>query len=258
MIKFFALCLTLFSISVDAKIVSARRDSKIDFHEYLKANHLGVAQPGYPPAPDELAVPLSQLDLSSLPKWSGMDLLQKGFEMVRDHRFVDDDSRPGLLRRDTWLYPDDGCFARAALVAQNLHKWRFENVKKVFAFGNLTVKTANSVSGSVSWWYHVVTAASVDGQPYVLDPAIEPLRPLSLAEWVARMGGASAQVTLAICSSTSYTPSDACLEPMTGADDTAMADQESYLSDEWNRLLELKRDPTQELGDRPPWPLHYQ
>jgi hypothetical protein len=40
---------------------------------------------------------------------------------------------------------------------------------KIFAFGNLRVRTPNSVRGVVGWWYHVAPMVNESGRLWVLD-----------------------------------------------------------------------------------------
>jgi hypothetical protein len=256
MLKLLAIVISALSLQAFAKAPSAHRAADTDFLQYLKFYHLDV-DTGEPATAEQSAVPISQLDTSSLADWQKMETAQAGFERLRDNRFLYDGDHPNSLRRDTWLYPDDGCFARAALAKQNLDKWGYPAVKKIFAFGNLVVKTANSPDGQVAWWYHVVNGIEVGAQAYVLDPAIEPLRPLTLQEWVDRMGGEAASIKLAICSPGTYSPEDPCQNPAASGEANALVDQTEFLESEWVRLVELRRDPAVELGDDPPWPLKY-
>jgi hypothetical protein len=255
-LKFLAFFVAVTAVNVSAKTLSAHRPLDTDFHQFLHDRHIDT-EVGEDPTAVQSAVPLDKLDITGLTDWQQMDTAQTGFERLRDARFVFDDEHPTSSRRDTWLYPDDGCFARAALAKQNLVKWGFPAVKKIFAFGNLVVKTNNSPDGQVSWWYHVVNGITIGGEAYVLDPALEPLHPLTLKEWVDQMGGDAASITLSICSEGTYSPEDACQTPDASAEANAMVDQTEYLGAEWSRLEELKRDPVKELGDEPPWPLKY-
>lgn len=263
MLKLLALVGIVFSVTASAAGVSAYRAPNIDFHEYLGDSRITqqnndddtTSKSG---SAADIAVALEKLDLKELPKWQNFDTVQRGFEMLRDFRFLNDPSHPGFLRRDSWLYPDDGCYARAALAKQNLHNWKFAAVKKIFVFGNLRVETNNSPAGFVTWWYHVVNGVLVGNQPYVLDPSIDPLTPLTLNEWTERMGGVKADMRFSICDEGTYTPYDACVNPPAGSDSAAVEDQISFLDSEWEQLTELKRDPSLELGDQPPWPLRKQ
>jgi hypothetical protein len=68
--------------------------------------------------------------------------MQKSFEFARDEKpHTDEALRP---RRATWLYPDDGCFVRAVVAADLISQKSMVQPMKIFAFGTLSVKTANS------------------------------------------------------------------------------------------------------------------
>lgn len=194
--------------------------------------------------------------LGALPKateWESVAVMTERFSRLRDHRFMSTVNKPGFLRRSSWLYPDDGCFARAALAVRNLVQWNFTAPNKVFAFGNLRVKTANAPGGEVTWWYHVAPLVEVNGEKYVLDPAIEPGGPLKLGEWLARMSERPEDIEVSVCGSGAYTPNDSCAKTTDGVESYAETDQVWFLEQEWQRLLDLQRDPEQELGDNPPW-----
>jgi hypothetical protein len=204
------------------------------------------------------AVPLSQLNLKAVTQTYTQQELLEGFQKVRDTRFLNDPQHSGLKRRSSWLFPDDGCWARASLMSLNLEKMGRVRPAKVFAFGNLHVQTPNSPSGSVSWWYHVVPAVRVGQNVFVLDPAIEARAPITLKEWLVRMGGRQQQVPgqemrVAICHAQTYTPGSACQDPSAEEERQSVADQTMYLPSEWSRLVELNRNPEKELGDFPPW-----
>lgn len=198
----------------------------------------------------QVAVPLDRLDLSQLPSWPD-SALASGFAGLRDARPLrhPDD----FARRLTWLYPDDGCFARAALMADLAEDLRLPRPRKVFVFGELEVKTPNSPQGSVSWWYHVAPIVSAGGAAYVLDPAIEPERALRLQEWVERMQLRSRALTLSICSEHAYTPDSPCRDAPPDTDSIAGKNMNLYLPREWERVQTLGMNPNVVLGDSPPW-----
>lgn len=200
----------------------------------------------------KMAKPLSELDASRAPQWRGSLTMTEGFKRVRDTRFLDDVDHQGFKRRSSWLFPDDGCFARAQLMLENLRQWGGFEPAKAFIFGNLEVKTANAPGGSVSWWYHVVPVLKNGQQIVVFDPAIEPRRPLTLQEWVSTMTTDPTSVKVAICAGNAYTPSSSCAKPASQGS-RAKQDQLGYLKAEWLRVTELNRDPQKELGDLPPW-----
>jgi hypothetical protein len=124
-------------------------------------------------------------DLSRVPVWQDKQTLDNLFYRLRDERFINPQS--SFPRRSTWLYPDDGCYARAGLMAERLtgwHEFTGNALAKIFAFGNLKVLTANNSRGAVYWWYHVAVIAAVNAEYYILDPAVEPRAPLPLKKWL--------------------------------------------------------------------------
>lgn len=197
------------------------------------------------------AVPLSMLTFEHVPGYSTGTVATQVFAKLRDERFIKDTTH-AMLRRSSWLFPDDGCFARAALAVQNIQQWAMPVPAKLFIFGNLTVRTPNSPNGSVSWWYHVVPVVMVGQQPVVFDPAINPSAPLLLKDWVKTMVPEEKSATFSICHPSSYSPASPCTVE-SNSSLPALDHQVEYLKMEWQRLLDLKRDPTKELADHPPW-----
>ncbi|MGE4232646.1 MAG: protein-glutamine glutaminase family protein [Bacteriovoracia bacterium] len=210
----------------------------------------------------DIADSYSRTDLSRVTRWDSFADLFKMFRFIRDKKFLNDEDHK-MMRRSTWLYPDDGCFARAALMKQNISKEGIAPPTKVFIFGDLDVATKNSPWGEVHWWYHVAPVVHVEGFYFVLDPALEPNRPLFLDEWIAKMIPSEVRrqtpddplgsVKISICDPASYIPYSICSNPPKSSDSDALEDQYRYLDREWNRLEELKRNPNVELGDVPPW-----
>jgi hypothetical protein len=193
------------------------------------------------------------LDTSTLPVQTDVPSL---FSFVRDSRFLEDGSSDPLklLRRSSWLYPNDGCWVRASAVRRWAKDNGYGELKKAFIFGALEVSSPNAVGGSVTWWYHVVPAFQTDtGIAMVLDPAIDPTGALTLEEWVLRMVPRVGDATYAICSPATYSPGDSCQQVNDDADKKAYVDQKTYLDEEWTNLQILGRDPERELGDYPPW-----
>lgn len=198
------------------------------------------------------AVPLEQADLSKITKWKNEDL-RYAYSRIRDERFIRDSQNPLFPRRSTWLYPQDGCWARAALSSIRSAEWGLKRPSKMFVFGDLEVKTPNAKEGVVTWWYHVVPIVLDENNiPLVIDPAIEPKTYLPLNEWLLKMGTPS-KMKVAICSTYTYGPMDSCDLSTSKTEEDAMKDQTHYLPIEWKNLEELNRDPKQELGDNPPW-----
>ncbi len=197
------------------------------------------------------AVPLNMLTFEKAPVYANVAAATQVFAKLRDERFLKDTTH-AMLRRSSWLFPDDGCFARAALAIQNIKLWNQPVPAKLFIFGNLTVKTPNSPSGSVSWWYHVVPIVMVGQQPVVFDPAINPTAPMLLKDWIKTMVPDEKAATFSLCHSSSYSPASPCAAE-SNSSLPALDHQMEYLKMEWQRLLELKRDPANELGNYPPW-----
>ena len=198
-----------------------------------------------------MATSLEDLDLSSVPEWTS-EQLEEGFVLVRDKRFLEDPSRAGL-RRSSWLYPDDGCFARSDLMVRNLSLEQLPNLKKIFVFGPLEQPTPNHPQGVVYWWYHTAPIMKVDGNIYIFDPATGPSGPQLFTEWVEQMAQPFATLEFALCSPSAYGPMSQCLLGAPLSDQRAQTDQLLLLDLEWSRLESLSRDPAAELGDSPPW-----
>lgn len=196
--------------------------------------------------------PLEELDLAKVPAAPDFDFIRNKFEALRDKRFLTT-SGSDFLRRITWLFPDDGCYARAEVLARLLEQEKAPPVAKIFVFGDLKAKTPNSPRGSVSWWYHVAAAYRDRTTVYILDAALEPQRPLTLQEWVARVSSDPDDVRLSICSAKTYEPDSDCYTPEPKSPQASWAEEQRYLPKEWGRLEQLHRDPEKELGEFPPW-----
>lgn len=201
----------------------------------------------------EAAVKFDNLDTSVATEWEKPTDLASLFLNLRDLRFLQTPDDPNFLRRISWLYPDDGCFARAAMMVAKLREANIPAPSKVYIFGDLNVKTENSPTGDVGWWYHVAPVVRIADEAFVLDAAINPYTPLPLLEWIKTMTNDPKKVKLSICKPDSYIPSDACYEPNTTDASDAPKDQIKYLDEEWDRSEELGRDPKEVLGDNPPW-----
>ncbi len=189
---------------------------------------------------DVLLAPLVPIDLQSL------------FTELRDTAYFSwQMSGQPFNRRITFLYPDDGCFARAEKMVEIL-KQKNLAPKKIFAFGSLSVRTPHSPVGQVTWWYHVAPLVASNGQNYVIDPSIEPMHPLTMQEWLHRMTSDTSSLKIAVCSAGTYDPDSAC---QFSVEETARAqsDESNFLDLEWQRQVQLGRDPSQVLGLNPPW-----
>jgi hypothetical protein len=198
----------------------------------------------------ELLKPFNQVDLKNVPEWKNQKVLNDNFLRIRDLRFID--SGDNFQRRLSWLYPDDGCFARADLERSKLEEWRVTAPLKIIVSGDLSVKTSNSLNGTVTWWWHISKLIKVGDDYFVLDPSIEPKRPLTVREWLSTMVADPDTASVAICSPYTYNIYDDCAQT-TDQLETAYQDQLHFLELEWERQIELGRDPEKVLGHEPPW-----
>ena len=239
-------------ISSSLFAVSAHRDPNEDYRAAMFRN--------LPPEPETWAsggtavsssALLKDLDLSALPVIKDADEM---FEFVRDSRYLFSRQRADFARRSSWLYPHDGCWVRASVTRQLAKKSGYGDMKKLFIFGNLSVKTPNATGGSVSWWYHVVPIfEDSHGDAMVVDPAIHPKGLMPLKDWVLTMVTKVEDAKVSVCSPATYGPFSQCDEQDEKADGSAPQDQGMYLDLEWNNLLSLQRNPEEQLGDHPPW-----
>lgn len=202
--------------------------------------------------PTDVKVSLQKLDTTTIPQLPSYEVLENEFRFVRDSRFLTTDD-PNFPRRLTWLYPDDGCYARAELAKNKLIDHKQIAPKKIFVFGNLNAATKNTFSGRVQWWYHVAATYRVANTVYVFDPSIDPERPLTLDEWNLAVGGAQTSVQYAVCAAHTFDPGSNCENPTPTRLDEVLAEQRDFLRPEWQRLELLQRDPAKELGEFPPW-----
>lgn len=236
----------------EAKGLSAHRQIGESYQQAYNRNHSDSSElfTARLVTPQRAAKTIAKLDLTEIPDVGSFPDLENQFKYVRDTRFISDENFP---RRLTWLYPDDGCYARAEMVSQKIIAQNFTEPKKIFVFGNLVAKTTNSSSGSVRWWYHVAVIYRVGTTAYVVDPALNPQKPMTLAEWNKAVGGGEANLQYAICSHDTFDPDADCYNPRPMSATQAESEQRGFLQDEWERLLDLNRNPEKELGDSPPW-----
>ncbi len=233
--------------------ISAKRKPGKSYLEY-KARFLG--QTGLRFYSDSALVVAEKYtnehELPLVATWN-KDILDSHFNILRDHRWLISPTSGRMARRISWLYPDDGCFARAELVNRSAKGLKIPVPSKIFVFGNLNVATPNSQNGRVTWWFHVASVVEIQGQKYVLDPAIEPKKALPLDRWLERMNPNIYELEVAICQSGTYDPNSSCNTETEDKEKQALKDAAIFLQLEWQRLLDLKRDPYAELGNSPPW-----
>jgi hypothetical protein len=249
--------LALSSLSVFANEFSAYRPLSVDYSQFEKKVISENTDEKMLLSRTPIGIARLYTGDEKLPKsigWKSVKDMQERFEHFRDERFMKDPANPNFLRRISWLYPKDGCWTRAALFNRHAFRNYIPIPNKVFAFGNLRVKTNNSRRGVVGWWYHVAPMVQIGDQKYVLDAAIEHRKPLPLKEWLAKMGRPE-RIKVAICGSGTYSPGDTCDKESDGVESRAERAQREFLALEKRELQALGRNHESELGDNPPWTL---
>jgi hypothetical protein len=223
-------------------------EARARHHADPNSRHAGVAEDQ---TPEALAQEFSKLDLATLPAWPNTESLMRGFAGAKNDRFLTDPANdPGLRRRIPWQFPDDGCFTRAEAARDHLVQSGYPSPKKLFAFGSLSLDTPNAVGGTAFWWYHVAPTVRLGDEAFVLDPAVDSMRPLKISEWLSRMSADLSETRLTICDPTAYDAYSACLGSAPEyAQQEAEIDLPGLLQSEWDRLIELNRDPRAELGN---------
>jgi hypothetical protein len=205
------------------------------------------------------AISYDQVDWNSVPDLHlNDDIAVEIFQLVRDMRFIDHEGDFETIRkrRATWLYPDDGCFARSAL-SQSLIKssGKISAVfGQIFIFGDLQAKTPNNEDGWVTWWYHVAPIYKSNGVIYIIDPAVNPKKILLLDEWLDLVSIQKSNLKISLCDEKSYDPTSPCFGNEDNTLERALsAENNLFLDAELQRIQDLNRNPEQELGDAPPW-----
>lgn len=230
--------------------ISAYRDPRLPYEHYEALMH---DEEKYAPEGNKSAIGESRIftgaNLKAATHWPSGTLNERFYDL-RDARHLTTSINPSFPRRISWLYPHDGCYARAASSMRYFKKNGIPTPSTVFAFGRLSVKTPWSKHGSVGWWFHVAPIVEVDGERFVLDPSIELKRPLPLAEWVGRMGSPT-KIKVSICGSGTFSPGSTCSSQIVGSN--ALTDQKSFLNKEWENLKRLGKKPEALLGDQAPW-----
>ncbi|WP_133131374.1 protein-glutamine glutaminase family protein [Legionella yabuuchiae] len=203
--------------------------------------------------PLNLRVPVEEIDYTSVPKVASYEELMELFYLIRDSRFLYSEYGTNFLRRISWLYPDDGCFLRAALGGYKAEKDSLVRPGKLFAFGKLYAQTQNSPEGYVRWWFHVALIVDLWGSYYILDPALYPYNPMNLEDWLTAINGKNSKLTGVICYPYTYSINDNCFERITFYEGILEERASEYLDLEYDRVIELGMIPEAVLGGSPPW-----
>lgn len=244
--------LVLVSLSANAGISSVRNLNEDWMSAAAKnlgavSNPMAVGATAY-----SAAKPYFDVDWSEMDQVSELTSIETAFYYVRDLRYLKNRAGDPFLRRITWLYPDDGCYARAGLMKAELDQVQLPT-KRIFIYGDLEVMTENHPAGKVGWWYHTAPIMkTADGQIYVLDAAVEPSQPLKVEDWILRQVPTLDLANISICEGGAYGPGSSC-SATADMGGMAKSDISQILDLEWSRQTSLRRDPTQVLGDQPPW-----
>lgn len=265
------LLLTLLAVGGSARTASAavdchsaRRDPSMDAAEYLRQYSAAClpATRSLAPTPSvmEARTTIASADFSKVPTWSDTDIKTQ-FNATRDKVYLTGSNQPAVRRRISWLYPDDGCFARAEQVSDMAGDAGKAKPYKLFAFGNLRVQTNNHPSGQVLWGWHVVPVVkNTAGEPIVLDAALGPCVPMRYKEWLALMADNISSFDnvaggwgITVADPNAYLPSSLVTGEPSHRTESLDDQQFRYLNYEWQRQIELGRDPNVVLGNSPPW-----
>lgn len=114
----------------------------------------------------------------------------------------------------------------------------------------------------MTWWYHTapIIKDAETNQTYVLDPSINPYKPLAMEKWVEEITsqtGACAEgnnyiKSFNICNGYGSGPYSSCQDSYQN-ETSAMMLQPTYRYYERERQVELGRNADAVLGDLPPW-----
>ncbi len=253
---------------------SAARDPAIPYEEYEEAYVTTCETPFFAEeGPKLLAADgatvresrqlMDDVSFDGVPQWTDEEIMAQ-FTATRDLRYMHYVDEPDFARRISWLYPDDGCFARAEQVVGLASDDGLPKPYKLWTFGPLRVHTENHPSGLVTWGWHVVPLVlNSDGEPVVLDAAISPCRPLHWQEWLATMADElslfndpSSSYRVSISDHSAYFPGDQAFDDPGGPthrEQSLQHEEFTYLAYELFRQEDLGRDPAEVLGPNPPW-----
>lgn len=187
---------------------------------------------------------VSNRSISALPTWSGaLEDLQIFHQQTWAVRPYNNPNPGNFNRRAPWLFPADGCYAKAAHISSEAAKRGFRKPGKVYAFGNLSFRTPYAINGRVAYWsYHVAAAYQIQGQVFVLDPTIHSQMVLTLDEWVRQIARKPESIRLRFCDANSYSPSSPCRGGK--GNGAYLGHIRSILRSEWRNLISLGYSPS--------------
>lgn len=154
---------------------------------------------------------------------------------------------PGnFLRRGPWLYPANGCYAKAAHVSFLAKQKGLPQPGKIYAYGDLEFDSPYAKNGRrVYWRYHMAAAYVVDAQVFIVDPGMSETV-LTQQEWLNLISPSPYNVRVKYCDQNSYSPLSSCVGGRgNGAN---LSHVRGILRDEWSNLRRLGYDPYVLLG----------
>ncbi|XXX80667.1 protein-glutamine glutaminase family protein [Sorangium sp. So ce134] len=207
---------------------------------------------------DEVKGSLEDLPVECVPTWTQEQLIE-GFARIRDERLLELPGQPDFPRRLPWLAADAGCEERAEAANYYFNRWNYPTpyFARVLPKKDkrLVFKTDKLPEGRVNWSSHVAPVVRVHGELMVLDAAVEPERPLPIAEWLPRFSVAG-EFDVALCRDRARLTG--CFDAVPVAPsppelNDPHAGIAMRLATEWGLQEILGRDPYRLLGDCPPW-----
>lgn len=210
--------------------------------------------------PRENKTELINIDFDSIPSWSKKEITE-GFHLVRDHKYLPCSNVVNNKRAIPWLYPENGCFLRAALAKRLLSLNRYPKTKKLFVFGDFKYKSKWTKSGYVSFKFHVAVAARVESEIYILDPSVKYERPLLLLHWCEMLTSESQNknIEYSLCNELTVSHNSKCDEiekfneigTRRGIPHTVEFFTMEYLAKEYESIHQLGLNPRIELSIKP-------
>ncbi len=141
--------------------------------------------------------------IGGIPEWKyGLDALNDLFLAAKNIRYYDNPNPGDFRRKGAWLYPYDGCYSKAAHVANIAGNKGFIFPGKIYAFGNLRLLSLFSPNGKTTYWsYHVAAAYHIGSTIYVVDPSVSTTGVLTKSQWLARISRDPSRVRVSLCNS---------------------------------------------------------
>lgn len=189
-----------------------------------------------------------QLDLSIVPEYGSPEELKEAFEFIRDTKFL---TYKGIERKIPWLFVKEFCHVRAQHAINELEAAGYIKPQKIFLHGILNIENKYfKLKEGEMIWQHIAPIVKLENEHYVLDPAINNQRPLTLHEWISSMTTDYEKIMVAVCSGDTYIQSSSCYNPDPNdikVQKQFAIDTEWALRFEWNVIKNKGDDPVEIL-----------